>query len=492
MSGIEAANFVLAAIPICTAAIGAAKDSIDTIEHFWKWKLELPHIISKLEAERLSLLLTMRLLILSVRPLTKEIDSMFEDPQGALWTDTSIVTELQSRHKEAYAIIESSIRGIASLMEKLMTKLGLEMKKTVSCASNAQSPQSCFARHIEATPSDESRQLMGVCTEKSKGRDLQAIMATKLNITSSFAATKRFIYSISQGDIRHLLFEMHLCQQSIDSIFQKSERLAGATSKVNDKLHASLELYRRQALTLHTALSKAFAYCNQSTNAHSVRMLLEQRLHPGDASDLADESSRYRSVSQPPNDRKTLIVAALGEQIQWSQRRLTARRFSLSTARHTFWRHAEIRIVEPGSDLPPIQLISTKPQSVKGICPIMHSYVEQAERIGLQLSPRTELQGFYSADCPSPSRSQSRKDQPFVTLQQLLSQKPVPIHPKDTHYLALTLASSLFQLRTTPWLCSGLSKEDITFSWDKNCERSAILLQPHVTKTFDRPHAPQE
>jgi hypothetical protein len=104
-------------------------------------------------------------------------------------------------------------------------------------------------------------------------------------------------------------------------------------------------------------------------------------------------------------------------------------------------------------------------QEVTDICASISQVQSTASRIGLSLDAKKKLRGVYTIDKPEKTIPTSET----VTLEDLLDRRPtvngrrVKLSKKERYSLALTLASSVLYLNSTPWLINQWTARDIQF-----------------------------
>jgi hypothetical protein len=126
------------------------------------------------------------------------------------------------------------------------------------------------------------------------------------------------------------------------------------------------------------------------------------------------------------------------------------------------------------------QALSSTLQEVKDLCASIKQM--PASRLGFSLDSKSKLRGAYlidSTDTVVPSAE-------VLTLEDLLDRPPVvdgrraKLTKKERYSLALTLASSVLYLNSTPWLADQWSAKMILFHRTTASVRPVDIDRPHV------------
>lgn len=119
--------------------------------------------------------------------------------------------------------------------------------------------------------------------------------------------------------------------------------------------------------------------------------------------------------------------------------------------------------------------------------------------LGLALDRSGTLRGVYPIGENPIERPRDLNTAEVVTLHELITTPPVinsqlqRLTKKQSYVLAVTLASSLLQLHTSPWLTFRLSKNDIFFLHAENTSSPIVDVQrPYVRQTYASCSDPQQ
>jgi hypothetical protein len=121
-------------------------------------------------------------------------------------------------------------------------------------------------------------------------------------------------------------------------------------------------------------------------------------------------------------------------------------------------------------------------QEVKDLCASIQQLHKNASRIGFSLDSKSKLRGAYSIDASETYTPTVE----LVSLEDLLVQPPVingrrsKLSMRDRYSLALTLASSVLYLHSTPWLASEWAARDIFFHRTSNSAQPINIERPYL------------
>ena len=125
MSGVEAAGFILAVLPLMISAVEKYNESLDPVKSFIRWERELPAFIRKLRNQEVHYQQTLRLLL---EPVTspEDLAEMIRDPLSTCWKDEGITESLQDRLGDSFVAYQDIIRDVDRIMRAIASKLDLE------------------------------------------------------------------------------------------------------------------------------------------------------------------------------------------------------------------------------------------------------------------------------------------------------------------------------------------------------------------------------
>lgn len=121
-------------------------------------------------------------------------------------------------------------------------------------------------------------------------------------------------------------------------------------------------------------------------------------------------------------------------------------------------------------------------QEVKDLCASIQQLQATTSRIGLSLDAKNKLRGVYTVDTAEKLTCSSD----LVSLEDLLDRRPAAhgrrarLSKKERYSLALTLASSVLYLNSTPWLTNQWAARDIHFHKGSASSDSIDIEHPYL------------
>lgn len=121
-------------------------------------------------------------------------------------------------------------------------------------------------------------------------------------------------------------------------------------------------------------------------------------------------------------------------------------------------------------------------QEVKDLCASIQQLHKNASRIGFSLDSKSKLRGAYPLDTAETYMPTVE----LVSLEDLLRQPPVingrrsKLSMRDRYSLALTLASNVLYLNSTPWLANEWAARDIMFHRTSNTAQPINIERPYL------------
>jgi hypothetical protein len=204
-----------------------------------------------------------------------------------------------------------------------------------------------------------------------------------------------------------------------------------------------------------------------------VRKKQQRSLRP--SAQETNQASFVISLRSPsPNGKRHAIEVQIMEEPQTLRRLVLGllNRFKLTFCRVQF------QTTTPQAEASPSPRAVSNMKLVKNLCPLFCGQSGPMSSLGFNLDPKGRLYGTYQ-----PSSQLACPSEHLVSLEELLSKstsksKRRALTDEDRYFLAITLASSLLQLHTTPWLRGSWSKRDILFS-DTHEEDSSVIDVRH-------------
>lgn len=131
MSGVEAAGFVLGAIPLVISALEHYAEGVSTIHKWWRYKRELASLKRILDAEYVRYLNTCEELLSGIIPDTT-LAALLDFPGGPAWQDPEIERKLRSRLRTSFGSYLNTLNDMNEVIEILKSKLELDPNGKVS------------------------------------------------------------------------------------------------------------------------------------------------------------------------------------------------------------------------------------------------------------------------------------------------------------------------------------------------------------------------
>ena len=130
MSGVEAAGFVLAAIPLLISACEHYVEGVSTIKRWHKYKNELKLMRLTLNTEYTIFRDTCeKLLDGLVQP--EDLEALINDPGGIAWSDSGLGRRLKERLQDSYDVYMETVKQLTAAVKDVQDKLGLDENGTV-------------------------------------------------------------------------------------------------------------------------------------------------------------------------------------------------------------------------------------------------------------------------------------------------------------------------------------------------------------------------
>jgi hypothetical protein len=139
----------------------------------------------------------------------------------------------------------------------------------------------------------------------------------------------------------------------------------------------------------------------------------------------------------------------------------------------------------PYSITDPVDDSSQSLQEIKDLCASIQQFRAITSCIGFSLDAKKKLRGAYAVDAVEKLAPLSN----LVTLEDLLDRRPTingrraKLSKKERYSLALTLASSVLYLNSTPWLTNQWATRDILFHQTSAASQLIDIQHPYVAPT---------
>ncbi|CAO2649502.1 Nn.00g068870.m01.CDS01 [Neocucurbitaria sp. VM-36] len=282
-------------------------------------------------------------------------------------------------------------------------------------------------------------------TELSRN-DLEALIAANPKKNDKFELRKRIRFGMNKKTIKALLEELDDCNKELERFTDKSEKIE--TYRKSVKPSTSLQLEPRHGL-FATGLKKTITPSKTSFNVS------------------------FSTVSADKNDAPWLWQAA---EICVEDEEETLK--PISSPKPKMTKSVSFGTPPPYSVLDPATDLKSSLQDINDLCASIQQLHKSSPIIGFSFGSKSKLRGTYSIDAADVYVPPAET----VTLEDLLDHPPVingrrsRLSKRERYSLALTLASSVLYLNSTPWLTDQWAAKDILF------HRTAIASRPIDTE----------
>ncbi|KAI4702762.1 hypothetical protein J4E89_010296 [Alternaria sp. Ai002NY15] len=456
MSGIEVAGLVLGALPLIIQAITSYKEGLDPIKGFLKWDKELPKLIRKLGAQHDQFNQTIQILFGSITTDAEWL-KMSTDPRASLELWKSKETALQEKLQNTYKSYQNTMTEIARIMTKIASKLDLE--KAAELTRN----------------------------------DLEAILAAHpKKADDTFEFGKRVKFAMNKKSVKGLLDELDECNRQLERFTEKSEKIETFHKATKPSYATRLQKLQRYAKILHESLNLCWSCACKSSHTASLQLepresVFASKHHKMYNSAKTSFNVSFSTISSDSHGAPWLFQAAEfhvdDEEEEGCLTPMPSPKPRV-TKSVSFGSLPPYAVLDPGtSSLPSYEEVSD-------LCASIQQLHKTSSTIGFSLNSKSKLRGAYSvdsADAYIPSTE-------LISLETLLERPPVvngrksKLSKKQRHGLALTLASSILYLNSTPWLASKWTAKDILFHQSSDPTRPIDVTRPYLAPSlFDIP-----
>ncbi|KAI4923107.1 uncharacterized protein J4E92_007860 [Alternaria infectoria] len=454
MSGIEVAGLQQRADRVL--AITSYKEGLDPVKGFWKWDKELPKLIRKLGAQHDQFNQTIQILFGSITTDAEWL-KMTADPRASLELWKSKETALQEKLQNTYKSYQNTMAEIERIMTKIANKLDLD--KAAELTRN----------------------------------DLEAILAAHpKKADDTFEFGKRVKFAMNKKSVKGLLDELDECNRQLERFTEKSEKIETFHKATKPSYATRLQKLQRYAKILHESLNLCWSCACKSS--HTASLQLEPR-----ESVFASRHHKMYNLAKTSFNVSFSTISSDSHGSPWS---FQAAEFHVDDEEEegclTPMPSPKPRVTKSVSfgSLPPYAVLDPATGSlpsyeeVSDLCASIQQLHKTSSTIGFSLNSKSKLRGAYSvdsADAYIPSTE-------LISLETLLERPPIvngrksKLSKRQRHSLALTLASSILYLNSTPWLASKWTAKDIFFHQTSDPTRPIDVTRPYLAPSlFDTP-----
>ena len=130
MSGVEAAGFVLAAIPLLISACEHYAEGVSTIRRWHSYKMELKRMRLSLDTEYVIFRDTCEKLLDGLVQ-SEDLEDLINDPGGIAWRDHDLGHRLAKRLQKSYHVYLGSVEEMTAAIKDVHDRLGLDLNGKV-------------------------------------------------------------------------------------------------------------------------------------------------------------------------------------------------------------------------------------------------------------------------------------------------------------------------------------------------------------------------
>ena len=486
ITGVETAGLVLAIFPLLVSALEHYQEGFEKLNDWWKFRTEFLGFIHSVGRQAILFDENLEELLSPIITSDAEMDALLRDPTGPSWRRAELEEKLKARLPKSYESYTTTITDMRETMDALQKKLGIQNGKLIWTEGASR-----------ITWKYELRRIKHVLSKKKREK---------------------------------LIGDLTANNEELQKLFSSSERLAPLRKR--RRTPGTFKRIREQACGLYSVLATGWrCQCKDTTPPHQANLLLEKRI------DIPNQHHKAK-VTEPSDEQLSVLFFLKTE----------SRRLPLS------WQETEIKLIEneeghplsmssvnlkastsemltdvtnifeaSGSDdllhlkksskkvaFPQITVQNTNEMEgsaipglieIADLCEaVRNAHLERCKR---PLGFLRDTQDRRHVFCPPIQPTRFSEDAETVTLANLLSMSvsgngldqtgtvSMTLSRLERYSIAVTLASSLLQLYSSPWIEETWSKNDIYFLVAAEGSPRPILVdKPYITRKFTS-HSPQ-
>lgn len=474
MSGLEIAGVLLGAFPLIISGLENWRDMAKVGGFFWRVRKEYTTCLREVQFYEILYKRNLKDLLLPIVDDAAEVTQLVDDPGGKGWSNKTLQERLEARLQESYELYMDLIHEMNELADELKKELAFD-KATVQSKLAPPEPQK------QRRPS----------SPQSLGKPSRLVsIKTKWDYE-----TFRLKFSFTEPARNELFERLKTCNERLEKLLSTSDKVSALENiaSVNTKQTSALESAFRKVWKKSDHLFKAIhsAWQCSCQEHHFANLRLEHRT----LSDMCFDIILMYITPSPSAD-----TPWLWRELQYGKTLGCScpKSLTLPSMPPQFSQYPDD--YKPGMTPPPT---SAKTKKVAFKTP--HPAVPDIE-IDIMVDPTVKLCQLLGAEehdkCISIARHGSetchlypitkRKqtdDNGMLTLDHILSGDfEGHLTRRQRYYVALLLASSVAQLQFTPWLNSGLTKEDIHFFPFADDESTILYDEPFIRQGFPSAH----
>ncbi|KAI4206281.1 MAG: hypothetical protein LQ346_001177 [Caloplaca aetnensis] len=474
-TGIETAGLILAAFPLVISALEHYENGFEVIREWIRFRGEFAAFLNAMIRQRIFFRQNIEELLGPIVSSEYEMSILLDNPAGEAWADKTLNARLRQRLPGKYEY-ESYAMTVSYILETLH-----KLKDKLKIVKN----QPFWVEHAS-----------------SSGR-------LKLEYEM-----KRIMYTLSRKRRDKLMSQLERHNNEIQTLLGNSDRLEPMRKKRRSPITRYFNQIRDQAHNLHTALIHAWR-CDESST-HTAKLLLEKRVK-------SDEDGGHE-IEDPTSIKFSVVFAHLGSRSSdpsatqsssdWCAAKIelmdinpkvehrdssspsggdsrslldcTSQHSSNATSRGTTSSGSGDRRVSFATSMtePTTVSICDGAPEISDLCSTLRSRRSSESSLGYF---KDAHQRRYSLSLAGPPQDKFADVQKITTLENILGKKDPTVGQaillrRSRLAIAVTLAHSMLQLHTGPWLHESWGKKDVYFLQDQ--KNNIHTEQPFLVRQF--------
>ncbi|KAH0545416.1 hypothetical protein FGG08_000557 [Glutinoglossum americanum] len=130
MSGVEAAGFVLATFPLVLSALEHYQEGFEALKDWWGFRTEYMGFVHAIGFQSIRFDENLERLLADIIESDAEMNDLLKDPGGQSWSKPGLEDKLRDRLPKSYDWYMNTVNSMITDMEKLKNKLGVKDGET--------------------------------------------------------------------------------------------------------------------------------------------------------------------------------------------------------------------------------------------------------------------------------------------------------------------------------------------------------------------------
>ncbi|KAH7324281.1 hypothetical protein B0I35DRAFT_475541 [Stachybotrys elegans] len=493
MSGLEIVGVVLGAFPLIIAGLEQWRDVAKVGGFFWQIRKEYTKCRRDVQFYELMYKRNLKELLLPAISDADHVSRLVNSPGGQDWADEQLQLQLKARLQESFDLYMDNIQRINETVEELRKELSFD--------------KSAVQEKVATTPEVKKRR---ASVPESAPRSSRLSTAKSRINYEAF----RVKFSFNESVRNELFDQLKECNTRLEQLLKTSDKMAAlqhTEEPVPAKRTHSLEVIFKKAwkhsALLFSALQKAWQCpCRKHHVAH---LRLEHRTMSDMRFELLLSSAPNAAKTAPEWLWKEIEYANLpgcaGSKGIWSAPSKSGQSDPVGSFEQSL--EQSLVLTEAGrerqSSVSSIPSITITQEIVKKKVTFASS--ENADlnlEIDVMIDPSINLCRLLSENEDHCFGIVGYEDQtyhlhPFSQINPANTYKPISLDfilseefvgymsRRQRYSIALLLASSVAQLRFTPWIKTNLTKHDVLFFPRETDDMGDIHYEPFIRQSFD-------